>query len=116
MLGGNPACAGLEMPTPRLPLELAWKLDTGGRILTAAAIRGGKAFVASDGGKIIAVDLKTGKPLWDFLPGPTSVARRPSQMISSIAALRKASFMPWKPLAARSVGPSRPAGPYGRHR
>jgi outer membrane protein assembly factor BamB len=69
MLGGTPARAGREMPTLKLPLELAWKLDTGGRILTAAAVRDGKAFVASDGGKIIAVDLKSGKPLWEYAAG-----------------------------------------------
>ncbi len=56
--------SGLDLPTMRLPLEVAWKLDVGGRILGAAAIHGGKAFVGANGGKLIAVELKSGKPLW----------------------------------------------------
>ena len=65
MLGGTPARAGLETPGMRLPLEPAWSLDTGGRILGAPAVRDGRAFVGSDAGKIIAVDVKTGKLLWE---------------------------------------------------
>lgn len=66
MLGGTPARAGIEMPSFKAPLEQAWKIDTDGRILGAPAIHDGKAFVGSDGGKIHAVDLKSGKPLWNF--------------------------------------------------
>lgn len=64
MLGGNAHRSGLELPTMRFPLALAWKLDAGGRILGSAAIRDGKAFVGALGGKLVAVELKSGKPLW----------------------------------------------------
>src|SRR6185369_4670752 len=66
MLGGGPDRAGLESISLRLPLEPAWKLDTGNRIVGAAAIRDGKVFVGSDSGKVTAIELRTGKPLWRF--------------------------------------------------
>jgi outer membrane protein assembly factor BamB len=69
MLGGSPDRAGLELPSFRLPLRPAWKFDTGGRILGAAAVRDGKVFIGSDAGKVFAVDLQTGKPAWEFATG-----------------------------------------------
>jgi outer membrane protein assembly factor BamB len=69
MLGGNGDRAGLPLTTLKLPLEQAWKFNAGGRILGAAAIKDGKAFVGADGGKIAAIDLTTGKPLWEFAAG-----------------------------------------------
>lgn len=69
MQGGSPDRAGLALPSSRLPLALAWKLDTGDRILTAAAIRDGKAFVGSDSGKILAVELATGQKVWESSAG-----------------------------------------------
>jgi outer membrane protein assembly factor BamB len=69
MLGGNPHRAGVELPTFKLPLEQAWKFDTGGRIVGAAAIRDGKVFAGADSGKLVAVDLKSGKRLWEFDTG-----------------------------------------------
>lgn len=69
MLGGGADRAGLELPSLQVPLEPAWKLDTGGRILGAAAVRDGKAFVGSDVGKFFAVDLKTGQRAWEYDTG-----------------------------------------------
>lgn len=69
MLGGTADRAGVEMPSLRLSLEQAWKFDTGGRIVGAAAIRYGRALIGSDGGKIQAIDLKTGKRAWEFDTG-----------------------------------------------
>jgi outer membrane protein assembly factor BamB len=69
MLGGSPDRAGLESISLKPSLELAWKHDTGDRILGAAALRRDAAFVGSDSGKIHAVALKTGKPLWEFACG-----------------------------------------------
>lgn len=69
MRGGTPAGGGLNNGALKLPLALAWKVDTGGRIVGAAAIRDGKAFVGSDAGKIVAVDLSTGKKTWEVSTG-----------------------------------------------
>ncbi len=69
MLGGSPDRAGREGISLRLPLELAWKLDTGDRIVGAAAIRDARVFVGSDSGKIHAVDLRSGKSIWHFDTG-----------------------------------------------
>ncbi|OAI48402.1 hypothetical protein AYO44_07145 [Planctomycetaceae bacterium SCGC AG-212-F19] len=69
MLGGGPDRAGLESVTLSPHLDLAWKLPTGDRMIGAPAIRDGKAFVGSDAGKIIAVDLATGKAVWEFATG-----------------------------------------------
>jgi outer membrane protein assembly factor BamB len=69
MAGGTADRAGLANVNLRTPLDLAWKLDTGDRIVSAPAIRDGKAFVGSDSGVILAADLKTGKKLWEFNTG-----------------------------------------------
>jgi outer membrane protein assembly factor BamB len=71
MLGGGSHRAGLESVSLKPDLELAWKFAAGDRIVGAAAIRDGKAFVGCDSGKIQAVDLKTGKPAWEFATGAT---------------------------------------------
>lgn len=65
MLGGGPHRAGLDSVSLKPDLEPAWKFPAGGRILTAAAIRDGQAFLGSDAGKIHALDLQTGKPAWE---------------------------------------------------
>jgi outer membrane protein assembly factor BamB len=69
MQGGDPDRAGRQDVSLQLPLELAWKLDTGDRIVGSAAIHGGKAFVGSDSGKLFGVDLRTGQKLWEFDSG-----------------------------------------------
>jgi outer membrane protein assembly factor BamB len=51
------------------PLELAWEFDTGGRLVASAAIRGGKAYLGSNSGKVFAIDAKTGKADWGFETG-----------------------------------------------
>jgi outer membrane protein assembly factor BamB len=68
MAGGTPARTGLDV-TLAPPLEPAWKLDTGGRVITAAAVVGGRVFVGSLSGKILAADLKTGAKLWELDTG-----------------------------------------------
>ena len=74
MLGGSPDRAGLESVALKPPLELAWKFSTGDRIVGAAAIRDGKAFVGSDSGKIFAIDLTSRErerpvKVWEFATG-----------------------------------------------
>lgn len=79
MLGGSPGRTGLESVALQPPLELAWKFHTDDRIVGAAAIRDGKAFVGSDSGKIYAIDLasrkrkrpedKLAENAWEFATG-----------------------------------------------
>jgi outer membrane protein assembly factor BamB len=69
MWGGTPDRSGLEGITLQPPLTPAWKFDAGGRVLTAAAIRDGRAFFGSDSGKIFAVDLQSGQKSWEFQTG-----------------------------------------------
>ena len=64
MLGGSAERAGLEV-TLKTPLELAWKLDTGGRIISSAAIQDGRGYAGSLSGKIVGIDLKSGSKLWE---------------------------------------------------
>lgn len=69
MCGGSPDRIGLDGVTLNPPLEGAWKLDLGGRVYTAAAIRDGRVFAASDSGRIYAVAAAGGKKIWDFQTG-----------------------------------------------
>jgi outer membrane protein assembly factor BamB len=65
MWGGTPERAGLPA-TLNAPLVPAWKLDTGGRVMTEAAIVGGKVYVGSDSGKIFCADGRNGNVAWKF--------------------------------------------------
>lgn len=69
MFGGNAERAAAHAPDLKLPLEPAWRLETGGRVLTAAAVFDGRAYVGSDGGALWAVDLASGKTAWTFKAG-----------------------------------------------
>jgi len=51
------------------PLELAWKFDMQGRVLTSAAIVDGVVYASSESGKIVAVDAKRGQRVWEFSTG-----------------------------------------------
>ena len=51
------------------PLELAWKFDMQGRVLTSAAIADGVVYASSESGKIVAVDAKRGQEVWEFATG-----------------------------------------------
>ncbi len=63
MYGGCPARCGLEVKLS-LPLKEAWKFPTGGAVRSHPVISGGLAYAGSDGGKLFAVDLATGKEKW----------------------------------------------------
>ncbi len=51
------------------PLELAWKFDMKGRVLTSAAIVDDVVFANSESGKIVAVDAGRGRAIWEFDTG-----------------------------------------------
>ena len=69
MHGGGPDRVGAAGATLRPPLELAWKFDTQGRVLTSAAIVNGVVYASSESGKIVAVDAQRGRKLWEFATG-----------------------------------------------
>ena len=59
---------GLSGVAPtRLPvaLKLRWVFKTGGPVKSSAVIEGGRAIVGSSDGKVYALDLATGRRLWD---------------------------------------------------
>lgn len=69
MQGGGPDRVGLQGITLKLPLELAWKYDTQGRVLSSAAIVDGVVYAGSESGKIVAVDAERGDKVWEFDTG-----------------------------------------------
>ncbi len=69
MQGGGPNRAGVKGARLKLPLKLAWKFDTKGRVLTSAAIVGGVVYASSESGKIFAVDAAGGRKVWEFDTG-----------------------------------------------
>jgi len=68
MYGGCPERCGLEMEIG-LPIEPAWKFDTGGEVHSSAAIKDGMVFVGSNSGKLFALDLAGGKKKWEYETG-----------------------------------------------
>ncbi len=46
-------------------LELNWSLQTDGRIVAGPVIDESKAYVGNEKGKFLAIDLKTGQPVWE---------------------------------------------------
>ena len=69
MQGGDPDRVGLNGVTLEPPLELAWKFDTQGRVLTSAAIVDGFVYTGSESGSIVAVDAERGQEVWEFDTG-----------------------------------------------
>lgn len=69
MQGGTPDRAGLADVTIKPPLELAWKFDMQGRVVTSAAIVDGVVYSGSESGSIVAVDAESGRRVWEFDTG-----------------------------------------------
>ncbi|MGE3803225.1 MAG: PQQ-binding-like beta-propeller repeat protein [Gemmataceae bacterium] len=63
---GSAERVGLPEARLKLPLEKAWTLDTGGRIVSSPVAASGKTYVGSLSGKIVCADLATGKRDWEF--------------------------------------------------
>lgn len=68
MQGGTPDRAGGTASLPA-KLELAWTLDTGDRVATSAAGRDGRAFIGSDAGQLLAIEVSSGRKLWEHAMG-----------------------------------------------
>jgi len=69
MQGGSPNRVGIKSARLKLPLKLAWKFDTQGRVLTSAAVVDGVVYASSESGKIVAVNAKGGRRIWEFDTG-----------------------------------------------
>lgn len=69
MQGGGPNRAGINGARLKTPLELAWRFDTQGRVLTSSAIVNDVVYASSESGKIVAVDAKNGRRVWKFDTG-----------------------------------------------
>ena len=69
MQGGGPDRLGATRDGLEPPLDLAWKVDTGGRVLGSAAIADGIVYAASESGKIVAVEGEGGRKVWEFTAG-----------------------------------------------
>lgn len=69
MAGGTPERAGLPGLELRTPLQPAWKFDTGGRVVSGAALRDGRVFIGSESGKLLALAADSGQRVWEFATG-----------------------------------------------
>ena len=69
MLGGGPERIGAREAAPSLPLRLAWKFDTGGRVLSSSAVVDGVVYSGSESGVLFAVDADSGESLWQYDTG-----------------------------------------------
>jgi len=69
MLGGGPERVGKKDISLTPPLDLAWKLEMRGRVLTSAAVVGGIVYAGSESGRIVAVDARHGRVAWEFATG-----------------------------------------------
>jgi outer membrane protein assembly factor BamB len=69
MVGGGPERINVSRATLKPPLELAWKFDMQGRVLTSAAIVDGVVYASSESGRIVAVDTEGGQRIWEFATG-----------------------------------------------
>jgi outer membrane protein assembly factor BamB len=67
--GGTLHRAGIAAGKIEPPLNEAWTLDTGGRIISSPVVAAGKAFVSSLSGKIVCADLQSGEKQWEFQTG-----------------------------------------------
>ena len=63
---GNPALTGAAPGTVPERLKVAWTLEAGEPIESSAAIADGTVYVGSQGGELLAVDLKTGALRWKY--------------------------------------------------
>jgi len=69
MFRGGPELTGWrDVELPGKP-DLLWTFDTGGPVVSSAAVSGGRVFVGSKTGKIHALSLSDGKEVWTAATG-----------------------------------------------
>lgn len=63
---GNPTLTGVTPATVPPTLKVRWTFEAGDAVESSAAIAGGAAYVGSQKGELVALDLATGKPRWRY--------------------------------------------------
>ena len=63
---GNPTLTGVTTATVPPTLKVRWTFEAGDAVESSAAIAGGVAYVGSQKGELLALDLATGKPRWRY--------------------------------------------------
>jgi eukaryotic-like serine/threonine-protein kinase len=63
---GNPALTGVATDVLKAPLKVLWTYEAGESVESSAAIAGSTAYVGSQPGVLIALDLTTGKLKWEY--------------------------------------------------
>jgi outer membrane protein assembly factor BamB len=66
---GGPRLTGVSA-SPAPPLRLLWTHDAGGEgVESSAAIVGGRVYVGSQAGRLLALELRTGERIWAYEGG-----------------------------------------------
>jgi outer membrane protein assembly factor BamB len=63
---GNPALTGVATDVLKAPLEVQWTYEAGESVESSAAIAGNTAYVGSQPGVLVALDLASGKRKWEY--------------------------------------------------
>jgi glucose dehydrogenase len=63
---GNPTLTGLTTAAVPAALKVKWTFEAGDAVESSAAIAGGVAYVGSQKGELLALDVATGKPRWRY--------------------------------------------------
>ena len=63
---GTPTLTGVTSATLPATLKVKWTFEAGDAVESSAAIAGGVAYVGSQKGELLALDLATGKPRWRY--------------------------------------------------
>jgi len=63
---GDALQSGVAREVLAPPLRLNWQIDAGDSVEATAVVSGKTVYVATMGGKLMALDLDTGKTRWSF--------------------------------------------------
>jgi eukaryotic-like serine/threonine-protein kinase len=63
---GNPLMTGVAPEPLKAPLKVHWSYEAGESVESSAAIVNGTVFVGSQPGVLVALDLASGKPKWQY--------------------------------------------------
>jgi len=84
---GNLLLTGVAAEALKAPLKVQWTYEAGESIESSAAIANGTVFVGSQPGVLVALDLASGKPKWQYKVSESGLAE------SSPAVARDAVFV-----------------------
>src|SRR5690349_6683308 len=63
---GTPTLTGVTAATLPATLKVKWTFEAGDAVESSAAIAGGVAYVGSQKGELLALEIATGKPRWRY--------------------------------------------------